>query len=436
MEPWVISLLCIVLMLVLVLSGVHLAIGLLIAGSVGLVIIGGWNILVAQVSSIGYTATSSYSWAVMPLFILMGMFAANANMGRDAYEAGRMWVGGLHGGLAMATTAGIAVFGATTGSSAATAALFAKISFPEMIKNKYDKRLSAGVISAAAPIAAMIPPSIILAFFGIMADISIGKLLIAGIFPGILEAVAVMGLIYVRCRINPKLGPPSTEQITWKERLSKTAGILPIGVVFMFSIGGIFFGIFTPTEGAAMGAGGALIVSLALRRLSKQAFVSSVRESVIMSAMIFVTLIGGMLFARMLVIGGAVQGLADIVVGLQVSKHVIFFLIVIFLIILGMMMQPLIMCIVTVPPLLPALMALGYDPIWYGIIFAILTEIAVLTPPVAINLYITHGIIKEHVSLGDVTRGAVWFIGVYVLCVILIYIFPQIALFLPGQMMG
>ncbi|MDX9821500.1 MAG: TRAP transporter large permease [Syntrophales bacterium] len=434
MELWLISILCLLLMIILVFSGLHVAYSLLLSGMLGILFIGGLQMLGAQLGSIGYNATASYGYVVIPMFILMGQFAAEGGLGNEAYRAARLWVGKLYGGLAMATIAGCGIFGAASGSTASASALFAKVAFPEMVKYGYHRGLAAGCIAASGTVASMIPPSILLVLFGIIAEQPIGKLLVAGIGPGMLEIFSYMFVVYLAVRINPKLAPIVTDEISWKDRFGSLKDLMPIAVVFMFAIGGIFFGVFTPSEGGAMGASGALIVVLLMRRLSFQGFKKSLRESGIITGMMFLAIIGGFLFARMLVLGGIVEAVTNFIITLPLSRHLIFLGITLLYLILGMVMQPIVIMLITIPILLPAISSMGYDPIWFGIIFVRLAELAVITPPVSVNLYVVKGILGDEVSLGDIFKGTFLFIMADISNVFLLYLFPQIALWLPGVM--
>lgn len=434
MDPWTISIFCVVLMVILVISGIHIAYSLMLAGMIGIVLTGGLQLLAAQIGTIAYNATASYGYVVIPLFILMGQFAAESGIGQDAYHAGRLWLGRLRGGLAMATIAGCGAFGAASGSTASTAALFSRIAFPEMVRYGYDKKLAAGSIAAAGTVAAMIPPSILLVLYGIISDQSIGKLLIGGLIPGILECLIYMATVYVMVRYNPKLAPTITEKVDWKERFSSIKSIIPIGFVFMFAIGGIFIGLFTPSEGGAMGAAGAFIVVLFMRRMNWKMIRVSFKETSIITGMMFLAILGGFLFSRTLILGGMVSDIARLLSSLEVSRHLIFAGVTLLLVILGMVMQPIVIMLITVPILVPAMVKLGFDPIWFGIMFTRLGELAVITPPVAVNLYVVKGVLKNDVELTDIMKGVVPFIMATVVNYILLYLFPEIALWLPGLM--
>lgn len=432
MEPWFVSVLCVILMVVLAMSGIYIGYALFLSGALGILLIGGAQMLGAQLGVVGYGATANYGYVVIPMYILMGQLAAEAGLGQDAFRAARLCVGHLRGGLLMSTTVACGIFGGISGSSAADAAVFAKVAFPEMVRYGYHKGLAAGCIAAAGALAIMIPPSILLVLYGIIAEQPVGKLLIGGIGPGLLTVAAYLLTIHILTRVNPKLAPAIEEIASWRDRIVGLRGFLPIAVIFMFAIGGLSLGMFTPTEGAAMGAAASLVMAMLMRRVSGRLFTYSVRESGIITGMIYLALIGGIVFSRMLVLGGLVEVVSDFIITLPVSRHVIFAAIVAFYLILGMLMQPIVIMLVTIPVILPALAQMGYDPIWFGIVFVALSEGAVITPPVAVNLYTVKGVLGDQVSLSEITRGTLWFLLAGLVVLIFLYLFPQIALWLPG----
>ena len=432
MESWLVSVLCVGLMIVLAFSGVYIAYALFLSGMLGILLIGGAQMLGAQLGLVSYSATASYGYVVIPLYILMGQLASEAGLGQDAFHTARLWIGHLRGGLLMATTVACGLFGGISGSSAADAAVFSRVAFPEMVRFGYDRSLAAGCIAAAGTLAIMIPPSILLVLYGIIAEQPIGKLLIGGIGAGLLEVVLYVLVVSIVTGVNPKLAPTVKESVSWRERLVGIRSIVPIAIIFVFAIGGILFGIFTPTEGAAMGAGASLMIAMAMRRMTWKAFTLSLKESSTISGMIFLAIIGGLLFSRMLVLGGIVESVSAFIIALPVSRHIIFMGIVVLYIILGMIMQPIVIMLITIPVLLPTMVAMGYDPVWFGIMFVALSEMAVITPPVAVNLYTVKGVLGDQVSTDEIFRGTLWFLVADVATLFLLYVFPQIALWLPG----
>lgn len=432
----IIGLLLLIGMFVLLGLGIHIAWATAIPGLVGLWILGGGLMVALHMGGIAYHVMADYGMATLPLFMAMGLFAAEAGIGENALEAARVWVGRFRGGLAIATTFASAMFAAASGSTAASAALFSKLSFPEMVKHGYDKRVASGCVAASGTIAAMIPPSILLLLYGIIAEASLGKLLIAGIFPGILEAITYILVIYVIGLLKPNMLPQVGigSKLTLIEKIKKTAGVLPIGFIFMAAIGGVFFGIFTPTEGGAFGAALCLIAVVVMRRLTRSAFLASLRETLHTTGMLMFILLGGFVFSRMLIVSGLMQAMANWLLGLPVPPGVIFLGITIFLVLAGMVMLPPVMMVIFVPIFLPPLIKMGYDPIWFGIMFNRLVELGLITPPIATNLYVVKGILGDQIEFGEVFQGIIPFIIADFLNLLVLYFFPQIALWLPNLM--
>jgi tripartite ATP-independent transporter DctM subunit len=423
-------------MFVVTFGGVHFAWALGIVGLLGMWLVAGPSMVAGQMATGAYGISSSYELATIPLFVLMGLFVVESGIGRDAFVAARIWVGRVTGALAIATAIANAFFGAVSGSSAAAAALFSKLAYPEMVKAGYDKRLAAGCIAASGTMAAMIPPSITLVIYGLLAKQSIGRLLIGGIGPGILECVTYMGLVYGIARLRPKYAPIEKieHRLSFKQKVIKTSTLIPIGIIFLFAVGGIFFGIFAPTEGGAVGAAGALLIVLVLRRLSFRGFMTSLKETVQVTSMIMLCILGGYFFSRMLAITGLMQAVSNFVVTLPVAPIVVFSGIIVLLILAGMALVPVVMLIIFVPLLLPSVVSMGYDPIWFGIMFTRLIELGCITPPVALSVYMVKACIGDEISTMEVFQGCIPFMVADISNVILLYFFPQIALFLPGLM--
>lgn len=437
MDSTVIALILLVAMLALSFLGVHMAWAMGICGLIGLLIIDGPRMVSMQFGEAPYSIVGSYDLATIPMFVLMGIFVAESGLGRDAFDAARLWLGRLPGGLAVATTAANAVFGAASGSTSAAAALFSKLAYPEMIRHGYAKTLASGSICAAGTLAAMIPPSIALVVYGIVGEQSIGRLLIAGIMPGLLQTFVFIVLIVIWVKIKPNDAPRvkmESDTVSLWKRLLSTFKILPIVVIFFFSVAGVFFGIFTPTEGGSVGATAALVVVLAMRRLSKAGFITSMKETAITTGMIMLIIFGGYMFSRMLITSGLIKEVTEWMITLNVSKHLLFFMVVVLLTVAGMLLVPIVMLVIFVPILLPPLKALGYDPIWFGIMFTALIELACITPPVALNIFVVKAVVGKDITTTDIVRGVLPFIGACYLVMIILYIFPQIATWLPSLM--
>jgi len=386
-----------------------------------------------MMASAVHTLFFNYNWAVIPLFILMGLILSSAGVGERIYRAAYAWLGHFPGGLALANIVGCALFGAICASASATAATMGAVSMPEMKKYKYDLGMSAGCIAAASTLGIMVPPSVTFIIYGILAEESIAKLFIAGVIPGILTAIMLYLVIYTRVRHNPHLAPlvaiPS-----WKERLSSVWGIVDPMIIFILIFGGMFCGFFTPTEAAAVGAFGALALCLIRRRLNWQKFSVALGRTISTSSFIYVMVAGALIFGYFLARTNVSLFIANWVSGLDVPRMAILALILIVYLIGGFVIEALPLIMLTVPLFLPAIKALGFDPIWFGVIIVLLAQIALLTPPVGVVTLIVAGMAREDVPMLTVFRAVMPFLAAMIVMLLLTISFPQLALFLPGLM--
>jgi len=387
-----------------------------------------------QLRIVPMSITTNYDLCVIPLFMLMGSFAYHSGLSQDLYYGAHKCVGDLPGGLAIATVLGCCGFAAVCGSTLATAATMGMVALPEMKKYNYDPALATGTVSSGGSLGILIPPSSIFIIYGILTEQSISSLFIAGVFPGLLLAFLFMITIYVRVKINPKLAPPS-EKIPFVEKLKSFKYMWPVLTLFFVIMGGLYMGIFTATEAAGVGAFGALLFGLVKKRLNREKIVAAFIEAMHSTAMIFVIIIGAMLFGYFLTVSRLTSELANFIAGLEMSRYVIFLGIILVYIILGCLMDTLAMVILTVPIFYPLIVKMDFDPIWFGVIMVLIVEMGVLTPPVGMNVYVVHGIAKD-VPMSTIFRGVMPFFIMMILCIILLTIFPQIALFLPKLMMG
>jgi tripartite ATP-independent transporter DctM subunit len=376
----------------------------------------------------------NYDLSVIPLFMLMGSLAYYAGLSQDLYYGAHKCVGDLPGGLAMATILGCAGFAAVCGSTLATAATMGMVALPEMKKYHYDPALATGAVASGGSLGILIPPSSIFIIYGIITEQSIGKLFISGILPGFLLAFLFITIIYVQAKMNPKLAPLS-EKILLIEKLKSIKYMLPVLTLFFVIIGGLYIGMFTATEAAGVGAFGAFLTGLIKKRLTRQKVIAALLEAMRSTAMIFVIVIGAMIFGYFLTASRFTSELASFVAGFHVSRYVIFAGIAFIYIILGCLMDTLAMVLLTVPIFYPLIIKMGFDPIWFGVIMVLISEMGVITPPVGMNVYVVHGIAKD-VPMFTIFRGAMPFFIMMILCIVLLIIFPQIALFLPHIMGG
>jgi len=403
-----------------------------ITGLVGLIYVGGWGPGLAQLRIAPYTVASSYTLSVIPLFILMGQFAYHSELSSELFATAYKWLGRLRGSLAMATIASCAAFGAVCGSSPATAATMGIVAIPEMRKYHYDSALACGATAAGGGLGVLIPPSVVLILYGLMAEESLGALFMAGIIPGIFLALIWMITIYVMVLRNPKLAPPGPE-VTMKDKLKSLKGIWGMVALFGLVLGGIYGGLFTPTEAGAAGAVGAFLFAAGRKKMNWKIFKSSLLETGSMTAMIFLILIGATIFGYFLAVTRVPMTMASFLSELEVSRYIIFVGIFFVYLFLGCLMSSLAMIILTVPIFNPAVTALGFDPIWFGVIIVLAVELGVITPPVGINVYVIKGVVKD-IPVTTIFRGALPFVITGLLFVAILTAFPQIALFLPSLM--
>lgn len=422
------------LLFVLLALGVHIGVALGLAGSVGLLVTVGERAALAQIKTIPYNSTAVYSLAAIPTFILMGDFFSRAGFATDVYKAAYNWMGHLRGGVAMATTVGAAVFGAISGSSVANAAVFTRVALPEMVKIGYDKRLATGSIAIAGTLDALIPPSIIAVLYALITETSVGKVLIAGFIPGIVGGLVYMATIYLRVRLNPALAPVLPVAVPWGTRFRSLLGLWGVIIVFGLTMGGIYSGVFTPTQAGAVGAFCAFLVALGRAGFRRTVLWETFREAAISTTTILIILIGGFLFARFLAFTGLVKAFSEVLLGLGLPPIGYLAAYAVIMVVLGMFMEAFAMMILTLPLMFPLLTGLGYDPVWLGIITIQLISIGLVTPPVGLNVYVVKAASPIPLTLEDIFVGVGPFIISAVLVLILFVAFPQIITFLPDLM--
>ena len=374
----------------------------------------------------------SYSLTVIPLFILMGQIAFHAGISRRLYDTAYTFLGHFPGGLAMATIGACAGFAAICGSTNAAAATMATVALPEMKRYKYSMELATGSVAAGGSLGILIPPSVIFIVYGIMTQQSIGKLFAAGILPGILLSLLFILTIYIRVRIKPVLGPPGP-RTSLREKLQSLSGVIEMLLIFGLVMGGLFKGFFTPTEAGAAGAFITLMLAVGRRHISWEKFLVAIWESVRISCMVLVIVAGATVFGHFLAVTRIPYILADWVAGLPLPPWAIMGLIISIYLIGGCFMDSLAMILLTIPIFYPVAVNLGYDPIWFGVIIVLITEMGVITPPVGVNVYVVSGVAKD-VPLEVIFKGILPLLGALIVCNIILIIFPQIALFLPSLM--
>lgn len=432
MDPTIIGLLGLMFLLLLVFAGLPIGFSLATVGFGGLVFLRGMDGALGVLSSVPYSSVANFLWTAVPLFILMGYLAFVGGVVTDLFLAAQRWLGWLPGGLCCAAIVGCAGFAAATGSSVACAAAIGKVSLPEMAKYGYDKKLSTGTLATAGTLGSLIPPSIFMIVYGMITETSVGKLFMAGILPGILSAVVYMIYIISRVSLNPSLAP-AYRGVTWAMRLESLRGILGISVIVIVVLGGIYSGYCTPTEAAAVGSLATLILGLVRRKLTWPLIWDGLKETTRTTSTLFVIIMGSMVFVAFMAVSRIPESFGAFIITSGFSKWVVLVAVCGLYYFLGCFMEPIGMMLLTLPIIFPTLKAMGFDPIWYGIVMVKLCEIGMITPPVGLNVYVINGILPD-VSLEDIFRGITPFVLVETLNLFLIIYFPQISLFIPNLM--
>jgi C4-dicarboxylate transporter DctM subunit len=424
-----IGILGIVSLVVLLMMGLHIGVSMLLVGFVGFLICTDFKAAFGVLSTVPYSTAENYSLCVIPLFVLMGQLAFYSGLSQDLYSTTYKWLGRLPGGLGVATVGACAGFAAICGSSSATAATMGTVALPEMKKYGYDGALSTGCLAAGGTLGILIPPSVGFILYGVIAEQSIGQLFAAGIIPGLLMAALFSLTIIIMSTRNPKLGPKGVK-VSFREKLISLKDIVSIALLFLLVIGGMFLGWFTANEGAAIGAALALLFMILRRRFTFKSLVLALIDTAKTTAMIFMIMIGAYVFGYFLAVTQIPMLLANVVSGLNVSRYVVLVLILIVYIILGCLMDALAMVMLTVPIFMPVISNLGFDLIWFGVIMVMVMEQGAITPPVGMNSYVISGVAKD-IPLATVFRGIIPFWFCMMITIVIITLFPDIALFLP-----
>ena len=406
--------------------------------AMGIVGLGGFGLMTSMPPALSVLAQSpirtvtDYSLGLIPMFILMGTVASASGMSAELYRAANAWMGHLRGGVAMSTVAACGGFSAICGSSVATAATMAKVALPEMKRYGYPDSMATGVIASGGTLGILIPPSVVLALYGVLTEQDIGKLFIAGLLPGILAIIFYM--ITIRLYIYFSGGViPRQERASLRERLESMRGVWAITLLFIFIIGGIYGGVFTPSEAAGMGAMGAIIISMVRGKLDLRGLFKCLVEAIQISAGIFMILVGAILFGYFLTVTQVPQNVANTLVGWDLGPTGTLLVILGFLILLGCVLDAMAMVILMVPILYPVSVALGYDPIWFGVVIVMTVELALITPPIGMNIFVISALARD-VGIQRIYAGVLPFVAADFLRIGLVIAFPALALYLPGTM--
>ena len=430
---WEVTFLLVVgLLLVLLLSGLWIAFGLGLTGIIVLLLHGGPPAL-APLGYVSWNTVESFVLTSVPLFILMGEIILRAGLSENFYRSMGLWFHGIRGGLLQSNIVACAVFAAVSGSSVATAAAIGTVAIPEMTRRGYEPKILFGSLAAGGTLGILIPPSIPMIIYGAMVEQSVERLFIAGVLPGIVMSLIFMAYIWVRVAFTPSLVPPAEERPTWSERLRGLAGVAPMLVLVLLVLGSIWLGYATPTEAAAVGAAAAMVLALASRRLTWRVFTGSVTSTIRTTCMVLFIIVGAQILTYALVKTGASRALTAWVVGMGLSKWILFAIVTLLYIFLGCIIDGVSMMVLTLPILYPIIIAAGFDPIWFGIALVILIELGNVTPPVGLNMFVIHGISGGR-PIGEVIWGSLPF-GILMLAVLaLISIFPGLVSWLPSTL--
>ena len=430
MTPFEIGLLGCALMVVMLASSMPVGFVMAVVGLIGFAQIVSAPAALSMVVSDLYSTFTSASLTVIPLFVFMGQIAFHADISRRLFRAAYEWMGALPGGLAMATIGACTGFGAICGSGPATAATMASVALPEMKRYKYDMELGSGAVAAGGSLGMLIPPSVVFVVYAIMTEQSIGKLFLAGVIPGLLIAFLFCLTIFINVSLRPHLAPRGP-RTTWKRKFIALNGVIETVILFVAVMGGMFWGYFTPTEAAAVGAAGSLVIAAVKGQLTCKMLVQSLLETMRTSCMVMIIVAGAVMFGHFLAVTRIPMELAEWLSGLALPAWCIVGLIILFYLLAGCFLDALALILLTIPIFFPVISDLGYDPIWFGVIIVVVTQMGVISPPVGVNVYVVSGVERD-IALETVFKGAMPFLVALWVAAVLLVAFPGISLFLPG----
>ena len=422
-----------VALLVLVMVGVRVYVAAALVGLIGIVAIIGWKAGAGMVGTIPHSKSVNYTLSVLPLFILIGYLAYHAGMTQALFDAAKRWLGWMPGGLAVASIFAVAGFSAVSGASTAAAAVFARVAIPEMLRAGYDRRLAAGVVAAGGTLDSLIPPSAIMVVYSIIVEASIGKLLIAGFIPGFISALCYSLIVVTWSIWNPEVGKP-IRGFTWGQRFASLPGTVPVIAVVVIIFASMLFGWATPTEAGALGAFVVYIAAL-LNRMKWRQLNDALLETAKLTVMIFAIIWGILIFVRFLGFAGVPERFSEWVVSLPAPRVVIMIGILLVYLVLGCFMDAIGMLLLTLPVFYPAVIKLGYDPIWFGIVVVKMCGVCLLTPPIGLNCFVVAAV-RRDIPLSDVFRGAMPFVIADFIAIGIFLAWPETITWLPDQIMN
>lgn len=432
MDVAAITLVVILLLFALFFVGVGIGIAMALAGFVGFAIIVNTPAALHLVANDTWNVFSSYSFTVIPLFVLMGQIGVGAGMAKSLYDSAYKMIGHVAGGLAIGTVLAGTAFKAICGSTTATTATFATIAVPEMDRYGYDKRLSTGIVATIGTLGAIFPPSVVLVIYGLITETSIGRLFLAGIIPGLLLAASFALTLVGWCKINPKLGPAG-ERSTWKERIKSLVPVSWVLAIFLLVVGGLMAGFFTPTEAGSVGSLCVLLLAVTKRDITLRSFLNAVMDSLFISCMVFILIAGATILGHFFAVTKTPMLVGEWLSGLPIGKEWIMIIIILIYLIGGSFIEDLAFLILVTPIFLPMVLQLGYDPVWFGVIVSVTCMIGIILPPMAVNVFVVSGV--TNVPIGIVYKGCYPYMVGMSICLLMLLFFPQISLWLPSVMM-
>jgi tripartite ATP-independent transporter DctM subunit len=420
------------LLMLLIALRVPIAVSLIGVSFGGIWILVGERAAWGVIGVVPYTLAATWQLSSIPMFLLMGFFCFHAGLTKGLFDAARMWLSRLPGGLAIATVFGAAGFAAVTGSSVACAAAMGRIAVPEMMRHRYAASLATGTVAAAGTIGALIPPSILMILYGIIAQVPISELFLGGVGAGLLTAAGYVAIIVLRAKITPDIAPSIHEEVSWHDRIFALRETWPVILLMLGVFGGLFSGVFTPTEAGAVGASLSVVIAAIKRALTWESFKNALIETLLTSAALFIIAIGASMLTRFLAFSGAGDALSDMVVSIGADPVLLLIGISMVYLVLGMFLEPLGAMLLTLPILLPIIDVTGFSLVWFGVVLTKFLEIGMITPPIGLNVFVIKGVVGDLATTSLIFRGILFFLLSDLIVVAALIIFPEIVLWLPG----
>ena len=431
MSPETVGIIAIAVLIVCICLRMWIGVAMGVIGLVGLIVLRGMGQATLMAADVPFSNVNNYTLTVIPMFALMGMIISESKIGTDMFNACNAWLGQIRGGLAAATVTTSGLLGAICGSHMVGTVIMAKIALPEMKRYKYDEGFAAATVCAGAPLSIIIPPSLPLIMYGILTEQSIGMLFMSGIIPGVVMVVVFIFIIVITCTRRPELGPKG-DRISFAGKIKATKGIVPAIILFVLVLGGIYLGVFTTTESGAIGSVGAFVIALLYRSMNGKKFMLALRETALTLGMIFSLLLGTYIFIRFITYSKVPFAISGFMLGLDAPMPVLMLALAVIYIVLGMLIPEIPMLILTVPILFPALMAIGFDPVWLGIYIVLMMALGAVTPPIGMVVFIVSGL--SGVSVPKLFKAVIPFIIGDVIVIFLLCLFPKMATFIPSLM--